>query len=63
MLPIPELFMTFFVSHDHITYDSDIYDHSKIDVMPSSCFVISHHTSLPKFKIIKMKMKTKNKIK
>ena len=63
MLLILELFMTFFASHDHIIYNSDIYNYSVTDIIPSLCFVILYHTSLPKFKIIKMKMKTKNKIK
>jgi len=39
-LSIPELFMTFSISHDHIIYNYNIHNHFIIDIMPLLCFVI-----------------------
>ena len=39
ILPIPEPFISFSVSHDHVTYDCGLYDHLITGVISLSCFV------------------------
>jgi len=58
--PILESSIIFSVSHDHVTYNCDIYDHPVISIMLLS-YMISLHTFLFKFKIIKIKIKPKIK--
>ena len=61
---VPEYFISFSVSHDCVTCDCGIYNHSITYIIPPSCFmtcvtIILHF--LPKSKIKKIKRKAKNK--